>query len=141
MKTREKHIEEILTGFQHVKRQLVCQVKQSWLTHAQWMALAVIREKESAGIKKIAEILWVSSSAATQLVDDLEKNSFVTRRTNPDDKREVLISLTKKAQNQFHEIHKERIRTFSLLFDALDEDEFTQYVALNKKIISRIQSL
>lgn len=116
-------------------------MRQSGLTHAQWIALSVIREKEGVGIKKIAEVLGVSSSAATQLVDDLEDNKFVIRETSKDDKRVLVISLTEKAQKQFADMHRERIRAFSVFFDALDAEEFAQYVALNKKIISRIQSL
>ena len=137
---REKEIGEILAWFQHIKRQIGCQVRQSGLTHAQWIALSVIREKEG-GIKKIAEVLGVSSSAATQLVDDLEDNKFVIRETSKDDKRVLVISLTEKAQKQFADMQRERIRAFSVFFDALDAEEFAQYVALNKKIISRIQSL
>lgn len=138
---REKEIGEILAWFQHIKRQIGCQVRQSGLTHAQWIALSVIREKEGVGIKKIAEVLGVSSSAATQLVDDLEENKFVIRETSKDDKRVLVISLTEKAQKQFADMQHERIRAFSGFFDALDAEEFVQYVALNKKIISRIQSL
>lgn len=138
---REKEIGEILAWFQHIKRQLVCQIRQSGLTHAQWIALWVIRDNEGVGIKKIAEVLGVSSSAATQMVDDLESHNFVTRKTSETDKRVLIISLTEKAEQQFEEMHRERIRTFSTLFDALSEDEFNQYVSLNKKIISRIQSL
>lgn len=138
---REKEIGEILAWFQHIKRQIGCQVRQSGLTHAQWIALSVIREKEGVGIKKIAEVLGVSSSAATQLVDDLEENKFVIRETSKDDKRVLVISLTEKAQKQFADMQRERIQAFSVFFDALDAEEFAQYVALNKKIISRIQSL
>lgn len=101
----------------------------------------MIRDNEGVGIKKIAEVLGVSSSAATQMVDDLESHNFVTRKTSETDKRVLIISLTEKAEQQFEEMHRERIRTFSTLFDALSEDEFNQYVSLNKKIISRIQSL
>ena len=54
---REKAIEEILTGFQLIKRQLVCQMKESGLTHSQWVALGVIRDQAGVGIKKIAEVL------------------------------------------------------------------------------------
>lgn len=43
---REKSIEEILAGFQRIKRQIGCQVRQSGLTHAQWIALSVIRENQ-----------------------------------------------------------------------------------------------
>lgn len=138
---REKAIEEILAWFQQIKRQIGCQLKQSDLTHAQWIALSVIREQKNTGIKKIAEVLGVSSSASTQLVDDLEKNKFVIRSVSKKDKREVLISLTQKAQKQFRDMHRERIREFALFFDALSDEEFATYVTLNKKIITRIHSL
>lgn len=133
---REKAIEEILAGFQCIKRQLGCQVRQSGLTHAQWIALSVIRENEGVGIKKIAQVLGVSSSAATQLVDELENNGFVIRETSRVDKRVLHISLSEKAQQELVRMTHEKVKAFSDFFSALDDEEFRQYVALNKKIIS-----
>lgn len=46
MSNRDKAIEEILAGFQCMKRKLKSQVHHSGLTHAQWVALASIRENE-----------------------------------------------------------------------------------------------
>lgn len=138
---REKDIGEILAWFQQIKRQIGCQVRQSGLTHAQWIALSVIREHEGVGIKKIAEVLWVSSSAATQLVDELERNKFVIRKTSKEDKRVLHITLSKKAQTELQRMTQARVEAFSKFFEVLDDKEFSNYVSLNKKIISRIQSL
>lgn len=138
---REKAIEEILAWFQCIKRQLGCQVRQSGLTHAQWIALSVVREHEGVGIKKIAEVLGVSSSAATQLVDELENNDFIIRKTNPDDKRVLCVSLSHKAQKELKRMTQVKIAAFSDFFAVLSDEEFAQYVSLNKKIISRTQSI
>ncbi len=101
----------------------------------------MIREHEGVGIKKIAEVLGVSSSAATQLVDELERNKFVTRKTSKEDKRVLHISLSKKAQTELQRMTQVRVEAFAKFFEALDDAEFSHYVMLNKKIISRIQSL
>lgn len=105
------------------------------------MALSVIREHEGIGIKKIAEVLGVSSSAATQLVDELERNKFVTRNISKEDKRVLHISLSEKAHTELQRMTQARIEAFAKFFEVLGDKEFSSYVSLNKKIISRIQSL
>lgn len=74
MHNRQKDTEIIIASFQSIKRHFICQAKQSGLTHTQWGLLSLIRDKEGISIGKIAEILGISSSAVTQLVNDLEKS-------------------------------------------------------------------
>ena len=82
----------------------------------------------------------MSSSAATQLVHELEEQELLLRETDAHDKRVIRITLSEKAQEQFARMTSEKIRAFSIFFDVLDDSEFAQYVAFNKKIISHIQS-
>lgn len=68
-------------------------------------------------------------------------NKFVTRHTSSEDKRVLHILLSKKAQTELERMTHDRVSAFARFFEALDDKEFSDYVALNKKIISRIQSL
>lgn len=138
MYTRQKDIEVIIASFQSLKRHFVCQAKQSGFTHAQWWLLSIIRDNEGIRTGKIAEVLDVSSSAVTQLVNDLEKSDLVERKPSQEDKRILEISLTKEAHIKFVHMHQERAKKLAQLFDTLDDQEFAQYVQLTKKILSHI---
>lgn len=127
-----------MAGFRLFKRHLICQTKQPGLTHTQWAVLSTIRDNEGICIGKIAEILSMSSSAATQLVNELAGKGFVQRKPQSKDKRVLEISLTEEAHTKFAHMSQERAERLALLFETLDDVEFAQYVQLTKKIFSHI---
>ena len=65
----------------------------------------------------------------------------VIRKTSKEDKRVLHIMLSEKAQTELKRMTHERVAAFAVFFEVLDDEEFSEYVVLNKKIISRIQSL
>lgn len=138
MHNRQKDIEVIVASFQSLKRHFVCQAKRSGLTHAQWGLLSLIRDNKGICTGKIAEMLDVSSSAVTQLVNDLEKSGLVERKPSQEDKRILEISLTEEAHIKFVHMRQERAENLARLFDTFDDQEFSQYVQLTKKILSHI---
>lgn len=57
---------------------------------------------------EIARIMGVKQPTITPLLYDLENEGIITRRPNPDDRREVYIALTDKAL-EMHKKHHERM--------------------------------
>ncbi|MGH9020577.1 MAG: MarR family winged helix-turn-helix transcriptional regulator, partial [Acidimicrobiales bacterium] len=69
------------------------------LTHAALNALAVI--EGNAGPIPAGEMgarMHITSGSVTSLIDGLERLGFVTRLSDPDDRRRVLIDVTPNAQ-------------------------------------------
>jgi DNA-binding MarR family transcriptional regulator len=77
---RQGQIEEILQCFQATKQKLMKMAhfltEREQIPYSQWMVLHVIYHNEGIGIKELSHILGTTSSAATQLVDNLVKRAL-----------------------------------------------------------------
>jgi len=140
-KKRKQLIEEISADFHAIENKmhgLMMRGHKGGITHSQRFALFLISENKDASVKEIANRLCTTSSAATQLVSELAKQGFVLRKTNPRDRRELDLAISKRGRKQILEIKKGHRQMMSLLFSALSGKELEQFMKLNKKILSNI---
>ena len=72
---------------------------QLGLTYPQYLVVAVLTEKDSQTIGEIADRLGLEPSTITPLVKRLEQAGLLARRRNPDDEREVKVSLSKQGRD------------------------------------------
>lgn len=68
------------------------------LTPPQYFVLSALWQGDGITIGEIGERVFLDSSTLTGVVDRLERNDYVERRANPEDRRSVLVFLTTKAQ-------------------------------------------
>ncbi|MGM0896485.1 MAG: MarR family winged helix-turn-helix transcriptional regulator [Bacillota bacterium] len=105
--------------------------------------ILVLGELERNGPRnqmKLAEILGFTGGAMTNIAGKLVKMGLAVRRSNEQDRRQVLLEITeegakvlKEAQTLGHKQHME-------LFEALDADEIAQYLAINEKILNDLKA-
>jgi len=108
------------------------------ITHPQWIVLHHIKRCKMINIKDLANLLGITSSAITQIVDGLVKKELLLRKRNKEDRRILDIELSGKAISKFDSIKNTSFNTLSALFDVLDDEELQDYRDLNNKIASRI---
>lgn len=142
MENRRKIVEEITESLYLIKRKIASEMHhlsdEGQITHPQWVILHHVRKSKMINIKDLANLLGVTSSAATQIVDGLVKKELLLRKRNKEDRRILNIELSGKAINKFDSIKSARFDTLSALFNVLDDDELQDYRDLNNKITSRI---
>jgi DNA-binding MarR family transcriptional regulator len=68
------------------------------ITYPQYLVLSALWETDGRTIGEIAERLSLESSTITPLVKRLETAGFLGRNRNPDDERQVNVSLTAKGR-------------------------------------------
>ncbi|MHB0865344.1 MAG: MarR family winged helix-turn-helix transcriptional regulator [Minisyncoccota bacterium] len=105
------------------------------ITPSQWSVLMFMEERSESTIKDVAQALGITSSAATQLVDGLVSSGYVARETHVEDRRAVTLTLPKKTKTQVKKMKERGIQKFLEIFQVLSDEEFDQYLALNKKIV------
>ncbi|MET0291962.1 MAG: MarR family transcriptional regulator [Steroidobacteraceae bacterium] len=71
---------------------------QLGLTYPQYLVLNVLWERESQTVGGIAEALALESSTLTPLLKRLETAGLVRRVRNPENERQVTVSLTSKGR-------------------------------------------
>lgn len=66
------------------------------ITYPQYLVLSTLWERGAQSVGAIADRLALESSTITPLVKRLEQADFVVRKRNPEDERQVVVSLTAK---------------------------------------------
>ncbi len=136
---RESLIREIFRDMISVRREIFGQraVSHSALgvPRAQGMALHIVANAAGLGIKQIADVMRVSSSAATQFVDSLVRAGLLTRESDPDDRRTVRVSLTSAGKSKLEEFQRLHFQNATEVFSSLSDQELSTFHALLRKII------
>ena len=87
----------------HQWRELMASARPRWttadLTFTQLRALSVLARKQPQRMSDLAEALDMTPASASALIDRMDQRGFVTRRSDPDDRRTVLVELSRRGQH------------------------------------------
>lgn len=70
-----------------------------YLTREQWSILAVLWKNDGCSQQVLAEATYRDKPSITRLIDNLEKEGYVERKADKNDRRLNLIFLTQKGRN------------------------------------------
>ena len=88
-------LDRVARNLREIKRKTVNQVE---LTPPQYQTLRLLWDRNSQPFKDLAAANGCTRPTMTGIVDTLEKNGFVTRQPNPDDRRSLLVTLSEKGK-------------------------------------------
>lgn len=69
------------------------------LTSAKWKIIVVLSIKEGITQKHIADMAFVEAPTLVPVIDKMEKEGYLTRQSDPNDRRNNLIFMTKKSKD------------------------------------------
>lgn len=107
--------------FKLVKRFPNLKLKQSaiiGLTRSEYELLVILKlniddQKTAISVSEISNLLQITPAGVTHLINPLEEKGFIKRLSDPNDRRIVLVALTKKgtktAETMIADIQKELI--------------------------------
>lgn len=139
MNDRKQKVKEFIDIFQTLQR--VKGFRPPLIPHitpAQWGVLMVLDTQGKSNVKDIASTLKISSSAATQLIDGLVAHGYVVRQEDTNDRRRIILFISKKSEKEISRIKKQIIEKFLTSFSVLSDAELDQLILLNKKIVDGI---
>ncbi len=142
MINRKKQISDIIENFRTVYKAMA-RIAPSFfrnldISPTQMFILSLLKENQGISLKELADMLYISSSAATQQVNDLVKRGYLNRETNDADRRYIKIKLCEERSDQIRLFEDRMIEEFTGLFDELTDDELSLYRKLNNKITHQI---
>ncbi|MEX3745835.1 MULTISPECIES: MarR family winged helix-turn-helix transcriptional regulator [Lysinibacillus] len=107
------------------------------LSPKQIILLDFIEKNSQVTIGQIASYLNITSSAVGQLVSKLEEQQYVTRRINPENRREIFVSLDTSGFKYFE--REEEIKRFiiSKYYSKLELSELVQL----KEVIQKLNQI
>src|SRR5450759_2053025 len=142
---RKSTIEGILQCFQATKQRLVKVTNvlsdRNQIPYSQWMVLHIIYHNEGIGIKELSHMLGTSSSAATQLVDNLVKKGTLVSEKSLEDRRALKIRLAKNTKELIETTKTQTYQKIYTFFDILTDEELQQLSELSKKVTNNIMEI
>ncbi|SDD29838.1 MarR family winged helix-turn-helix transcriptional regulator [Paraburkholderia lycopersici] len=104
------------------------------LTYSQYIAIVALREEDAQTVSGLGEKLFLESNTLTPMLKKLEAMGYVERRRDPEDERQVRVSLTKSGR---------RLREKCLKMDLTDATALAanEFAKLQKQIVSLRENL
>jgi DNA-binding MarR family transcriptional regulator len=95
------------------------------LTTAQLKSLFFIDNEGSTNFTKLAAALGVTSSNVTGIIDRLVEQGLVSRRENPEDRRVLLLGVTKKGKELLTNLRERRVKQMSKVLTHMSDEELS----------------
>ena len=64
------------------------------VTYTQWIAIVALWEEDGQTVSSLGEKLFLESNTLTPILKKLESLGYLVRRRDPEDERQVIVSLT-----------------------------------------------
>lgn len=93
------------------------------LTIRQLQVLAHLRWTPDTTAQQLAEALGVSTPTMSGIVDRVSTKGWVERRSDPEDRRRLLLRLTPSAERVLAELETPARRARAMLLEGLDDHE------------------
>lgn len=85
-------------------------------------------------VGEIASEMALTPSRVTNIIRTLEKKGYVSRENDEKDRRKVYISLTEDGDRHISAQYQNALRTYSLLFERLGEQDSREYFRILERI-------
>ena len=135
---RKKQIEGIVESIYAVSQAMVkiapAIFRELNITHTQMFILNYIKGNEDINIKKLASTMGITSSAATQQVNNLVRKGYLFREEDNSDRRLVKIRLSEKMERKIEKVQSMFLEQIYTFFDKITDDELEFYYRLQSKI-------
>lgn len=106
------------------------------LTYPQYLVLVVLYEQKNMSVKQIGKQLNLGTGTTTPLLKRMEKLELVTRKRNPNDERETLVTLTPNGQKVRFSLKK--LPDLLTTNTTLTDHEWEQLTTLTTKLMNSI---
>jgi DNA-binding MarR family transcriptional regulator len=118
---------EVVGGL--AEAQIAKVARRHGLSHAALNALAVIEGRGSPmAAGEVGAHMHITSGTMTSVLDTLERNGYIERLTDPDDRRRVLVDVTPEAQAVLDQLLPEVVQTTTAVMRGFDDKELGAFL-------------
>ena len=116
-------------------------VRDIGLTRAQWLVLTRLYRRPGASQTELAEMLEIDRASAGRMIDRMQRNGWVERRDDIEDRRIYRLYLTAEARKAHKEMWAIAEATVDDALAPLSEKERDQFTRLAARVKARLQTL
>ncbi len=106
---------------------------------AQGRILYVLWEHNSLTISEIGRLTSLAKTTLTSMLDRMEACGLITRRPDPDNRRQIIISITQKAREYKEAYDQVSDRMNELFYRGFSEEEVLAFEEQLKRIIKNLE--
>ena len=133
-KSAEKLDGIVLSIQRKIRARLHNELSQGIITIPQFHVLTYLLDQGEAIMVELARFLQVSASAITSIVDNLVKMGMVKRHFSLEDRRIVLVSLTRKGKDIITRIRREFRELLENILEKFTPKEREKFLELSEKM-------
>ena len=115
---------------------LSCDLNEGNVSFAQFFLMGFLASEEYLSMTDIAKKMGHSTAAATGLVDRLEKLGYVRRIHAADDRRKVMVQITRKGIDLVERMRDGIAKRLANVMDGMDAGEKSGLVATSERVVS-----
>ena len=117
-----------------VTRRYRCALSPIGLKPRETQALLRLRDDGAMSQQALGAALDIDASNLVALLNELELNSLISRRRDPEDRRRHVVEVSKRGTKLLDEVERAAAEVEDQFFDALDEDERVALQALLARV-------
>ncbi|WP_297278384.1 MarR family transcriptional regulator [uncultured Brachyspira sp.] len=136
----KKYMEVIYDFWYTSNRFYYLWAKQYGITDLALFTLKIIYDNKECVQSTITEKLSIPKQTVCSILDNFEKKGYIKKKVNPKDKRNRLISFTKKGITFAEPILKECENLDIVMLKCLTEDNIKNYIDSQKKLINFMEN-
>ncbi|MDO8630977.1 MAG: MarR family transcriptional regulator [Phycisphaerales bacterium] len=118
----------------HVLETRAVEASTGPLSSSKVQVLRLLANRGRHTSSQVARFLNVSRPSVTQIIDALAKAGLVTRRSAADDRREVVLALTKRGRQAFRAVRREQRHLLRSAIRAAGGGEVDEWITVLQKI-------
>ena len=99
------------------------------------MILGILKKERITKQQDIADVLHVSKSTLSAMVDSLAEDGYVERTSDPADRRAIVLVLTQAGEKRAEEVIEERISAMEFMFRNLTDKDKEELIRLLDKML------
>ena len=138
IKEKDLLIEKIINNFQSIKRKIATEghfmTKDVSITMAQVTVLFLLQKNSEMNLTEISEVLGITKSAVTQLVEGLAKQKLIVRESDLCDRRIHHIKPSEKGTIYLETLRKKSFKKIFTIFEILNEQELKELEQITSKL-------
>jgi DNA-binding MarR family transcriptional regulator len=109
-------------------------IREGGLTVSQFAVLEILYHKGPQKIRSIIEKTLSSGGNMTVVIDNLVREGFVERVSDPEDARACIVTLTEKGRERMETLFPVHLDNIVEIFSVLSDEEKLTLITLMKKL-------
>jgi len=134
---REMYVREAFEFLSKVNSKMVMEFNSLFnheITQKQLLILQIVRDAENITVNEISQQTGLSLSSVSQLIGRLEKENYLKREVNINNRREVFVSLDSEADLLFENYNRVDSYLIEKYYSEFSLEEVKQFRNLVKKL-------